>query len=552
MRLPQLPYAAQKRQGQILSFRGLNLTDNYQVGNVADCLNITTDRYPYVSTRNGRDLIDGSKSVAITNWNKLIRVSNDGKVYYGDDECEGEPLTASPKQFAVVNTKLIIWPDKVYLDMSGSQTPSVKPLAISKTVNNTIITFETNKITIPSNSSTLLSGIAAGNIIHIAPESGVFNHMENARDYKIISATYDSAGSLWTLIFDTEYTKGGTQPGEATPGTELVPTVISRDIPDMDYICSANNRLWGCNSERQMIYASALGDPGTFFDFSGVDTDSYQVAVPSDGVFTGCIAFGSSVLFWKEEMLHKMLGSYPSQYMMYNYNMDGVKDGCHKSMVVSNETLYYVSLKGVYTYSGGGTSYLSSALGNTELSDAVAGTDGEKYYLSARTGDEWNMYVYSSKTGMWVKEDKSRVADFTRIGDTLYKLDAIVGESGGEIYSIGNGQPIDSDEEWMIQYTPFIESISGAYKSSSSVFANKRYGKLIIRAEIPQDSYAIVYTRFDGGRWEECSKLVGETRGLKTVAVPIRRADKFELKLCGKGQFALLNLQRDYIIGSEK
>lgn len=39
-------------------------------------------------------------------------------------------VTAGKKQFAVVNTKMVIWPDKVYLDIKDQ---TVKPLAAELT-----------------------------------------------------------------------------------------------------------------------------------------------------------------------------------------------------------------------------------------------------------------------------------------------------------------------------------------------------------------------------------------------------------------------------------
>ena len=95
------------------------------------------------------------------------------------------------------------------------------------------------------------------------------------------------------------------------------------------------------------IWASALGDPTNFYVYDGLSTDSYAVAVGTDGAFTGCVAYGSTVLFWKEDCVHKVLGNYPAQYEIYTYTVPGVQEGSEKSLCIINETLFYKGRSGV-------------------------------------------------------------------------------------------------------------------------------------------------------------------------------------------------------------
>ena len=57
---------------------------------------------------------------------------------------------------------------------------------------------------------------------------------------------------------------------------------IERKIPELDYICESENRLWGVSNAKQTIYASAMGDPTNFFTYEGLATDSYALAVGSE------------------------------------------------------------------------------------------------------------------------------------------------------------------------------------------------------------------------------------------------------------------------------
>ena len=411
MNLPRLPYLTRKRQSQILSFRGLNLTDNYAIGTAAQTQNVSVRRYPYITSRNAREVIEGyNAAFSLTEWDDLVVVeranplTSEVRIKIGDEVVQsgGITLTTQPKQFAVVNTKLVIWPDKVYIDMS-EQTRTLRPLGHKVTGVAGTFDADANTLTVTSGD---VSGFKLNDIILV---SGCVN-----TDNNIYLRIYSVAGNV--ITFDDAYTSLVRESGTESNMT------LDRDIPDMDYICASENRLWGCSSATQTIWASALGDPTNFHTYSGVDTDSYTVAVGTDDAFTGCAAYSSSVLFFKEEQMHKILGGYPSQYQLYTYTMEGVKDGCYKSITNVNDTLFYVALHGVYAYAGGSARLISEALGETTFDNAVAGSDGENYYLSAETEGRWNLWVYSLKTGMWVREDDTHAVDFARDGGKLYAI----------------------------------------------------------------------------------------------------------------------------------
>ncbi|MBR3865301.1 MAG: hypothetical protein IKM67_01155, partial [Clostridia bacterium] len=128
---------------------------------------------------------------------------------------------------------------------------------------------------------------------------------------------------------------------------------VSRHIPDLDYICESENRLWGVSNRTHTIYASALGLPGEFTEFDVVSTDSYAVAVASEDDFTAICAYGGGVCCFKENRLHKMLGSFPAEYYMNEYEIAGVQKGSERSLQIIDEVLYYKGKYGVYAYSGG-------------------------------------------------------------------------------------------------------------------------------------------------------------------------------------------------------
>lgn len=506
-----------KSQQEIVAMGGINYSDQFKDGDLRDGLNLSARRWPYITTRKGRSQATGYQAVtALTAWDKLVAVSGD-KLYY--DGVEVGTVTPGEKQFAVVNTKMVIWPDKVYLDMN---TQTVKPLGATASGNGATITANSLKVAAyggwPGNLTLLFK---AGDAVTIG---GCKSVPGNNKDVVIKAVTTDTI-----TVADNTFT-AGTESGTTT-------LKIERRIPDMDFICESENRLWGCSSEEQTIYASSLGDPTNFYNYEGLSTDGYALGVGSEGTFTGCCKLTSSVLFWKENRLHKILGSYPAEYSLYTYDIEGLQKGCHKSMQVINEVLFYLGIHGVYAYSGGSPSLISANFGDKTFSKAVAGNDGDSYYLSAvETSGQAHMLVYETRASLWVREDDTQAVDFARLGRELYFAD-----KNGLVWQI-DGSEDTRELEWMAQFTPFYETIQG----------RKRYSRLLLRLELPLGSWLIAEAREDGRGWVECGKVTGKEHDVTALRIPTNRCDKFELRLRGKGPCTILSVMREFSVGSDR
>ena len=127
---------------------------------------------------------------------------------------------------------------------------------------------------------------------------------------------------------------------------------LERRVPDMDYLTECDNRIWGCSSKENIIYACKLGDPSNWFSYRGIAADSYAVTVGSDGAFTGAATCMGYALFFKENTLHKLYGSKPSDFQLSSLRCRGVAKGAARSLCVINETLYYLSPDGVMAWDG--------------------------------------------------------------------------------------------------------------------------------------------------------------------------------------------------------
>lgn len=513
MYLPQLKYAEAATKKQIIQFRGINLSDNTQEGEFSACTNLSSRRYPYLSQRMSRIAVgDYVDPTAIFSWGKMLVIDGTSLIYDGDVV---GTVTAGSKQFAAVNTKLVIWPDKKYLDLSGS-APELKPIGAIKAATAGTVSFATNTLTI-SGTPALTSLFKAGDDVTV---SGCTKYPANNKDVVIKSIT----DSIITVADST-----------FTAGSETAAVTIERKVPDLDYICESQNRLWGCSNADKTIYASALGDPTNFFVYEGDSTDSYAVAIGSDGDFSGCRKLSTSVLFWKENILHKVLGSYPAEYQIYEDSITGLQAGSSKSMQVINDVLFYKGIAGVYAYSGGTPSLISENFDARRFDGAVAGTDGVRYYISMREGTEWSLFVYDTQKSMWLREDDTQAVDFCRLDGNMYILSA-----DGSVWAedAGTGTEVI---EWSAQFTPFTETIQG----------RKSYSRIYIRMEMEKTARMKAEVRCDGRTWVEAGKASGDKQLTTTMIIQPMRCDKFEVRLSGKGNCAIQSVVREFRVGSE-
>lgn len=321
-----------------------------------------------------------------------------------------------------------------------------------------------------------------------------------------------------------------------TAGNEAGTVMLERKVPDLTCICECDNRIWG--AEGTTIWASALGDPKNFYVYDGLATDSYAVAVGTDGEFTGCCAYSSTVLFWKENCLHKVLGSYPAQYEIYTYTVPGIQEGSEKSLAIINETLFYKGRNGVYAYSGGTPELLTECFGTRRFSDAVAGSDGQRYYISMRneTGD-YELYVFDTLRAIWLREDNTHALDFAYLDGTLYYLDGATGKA------MMCGQ--DYSEEGRIEWSATL------CQMDETTHGRKGYSRLFLRADMAAGAWLKVEISTDGAPFRQVFSTHNERD--KTVQIPILpvRCDNFRIRLSGKGVCIVKSIVREFAVGSE-
>ena len=512
MRLPSLPNNIQHNPVQTLAFRGLNLTNATQDGEFSDTLGLSTTDYPYLTQIVERQAQTGYASPTdVYVWDGHLYVV-DGTSLKKNGTVIGT-VTAGQKQMAVINTKLVIYPDRIYVDMTDDTLHSL----VNKSNTYSSYTVTHNSITATGIGSVYVDG-------------------------DVVDVTGTGIEGKRIVVQDVTANKLTFADNAITVGTTSGSLSIKTSTPELDFICSSNNRIWGVCNEDNTVYASALGDPTTFFDYTG-ESGSYSLAIGSEGDFTGICAYGGSVLVWKENILHKILGNYPSEYYMIDYPVYGVQKGSEKSLVVINNILYYKGVFGVYQYGGNTPQNISVNLGNDIYTNAVSGTDGRKYYINmADAAGDYHLYAYDLLHGTWMKEENGQMPAITNLDQDLYFVKKTV-VSNSDVYTLNKtGTDVDASLAWTGE---FVET-------TENTFSRKGYLKVLVRLDMTQGSLLNIYAKEDRRAYRNVfTKQAGSD---VTILVPIRlgRCDRWQLKFEGTGEVTIRAIGREFVGGSVK
>lgn len=346
---------------------------------------------------------------------------------------------------------------------------------------------------------------------------------------------------------------------------------VSRLVPDMDYVCVNENRLWGCKGDT--IYASKLGDPLNFNVFDGLSTDSWAVDTGTPGDFTACFSYQGYPIFFKENFAFRVMGDTPSNFTLRKLEIPGVLRYSDRSLAAVGPSLYYLSNKGICSWDGGGyPSIISLPLGiDREWLEARAGTDGVRYYISlyelikvsGAVGGAIHQYssrdyCYDCRFGTWHRLDISRgngaigtdpkpyisvcMSCYAQKGDTLYFLD-----SDKNNLLILEGLPEANYWAWEgnnFDWTVTFADSTRAYKTAlTGSEAKKGVLRLLIRCRLAGTMK--VWIAYDGGDFEEALTLGGEDGlGKTTRVVPLilRRCDFWQMKLTGTKEAVIYSI----------
>ena len=574
MKYPKLRTIRASRQ-MVDTFKGYNHNLRISDGEFYDMKNMTSDYYPVLSPRQKRGVYaTPDRPTGLIAKDSLCYV--DGTDFVMNEYRVDMGLNDEPKQLISMGAYVIILPDKKYINTANISdrgdieaeftTTSPVSFALSKLdATDYTITYppSADEPKDPENMALWIDTSSEPHVLKQYSESasmwvtvattyvkisstGIGKNFERYDGIKIAGVTGTSAASLegaavvWAKDDDYIVVVGIL---DTTFETDT-PITISRKMPNMDFVIESGNRLFGCRYGDSVdgtivneIYASKLGDFKNWNCFMGLSTDSYAASVGTDGKFTGAITHMGYPLFFKENFMHKLYGNYPSNFQIQTTACRGVQDGCHNSLAIVNEALFYKARSGIVGYDGSLPTEASYALGNEAYSDAVGGAHGNKYYVSMKDNSGiYHLFVYDIAKGLWHKEDNLHADAFCSCRGELYAIDH---DSKKIITMSGN----DGDEvEWMVQ--------TGEIGISSPDM--KYISRLTVRLMLEPEAQVAFYVKYDfNDEWEYQFTLTGNS--LRSFSIPIRpkRCDNMKLRIEGIGAAKIYSITKTIEEGSE-
>lgn len=535
--LPYMPYEGGKYQQKIIQFGGIRYGRGGSDGELAESMNLSARQYPALSQRMERaEAGSYAAATAVFGKGKLCVVDGTKFLY---DGVEKGTVTEGEKQIVSINTKIVIWPDMVCYDTEADEFSSLwKKVKVPASK----ATFTGNTLTVQE--FTVVTGKdeegEEGGADPAAEEEETTIKLEELfkenQAVEIAGASIE-ANNKEIVIRKVEGNTLTFYNDSFTAGDSSTELTIERRAPDLKIICASNNRVWGADDTT--IWASALGDPFTWYNYDGLSTDSYAVAVGTDGPFTGCVEYGSNVLFFKEDKLHKVIGTSPKDYAIYTYTIQGIQNGSMRSAQVINEVLYYKGAEGVYAYNGGVPYLVSENFGTRRYGSARAASDGQRYYISMQDAEtkEWGLWTLDTLRNIWLKEDDTHVLEFATLeGELLF-----LGEDGKNLYKMGQPDQEGKRIKWSATFYPMEEN----------THSRKGYSRLLMRMELASGAWVKAEIKEDLGPWKTLSTVHGQRVRTAHVTFLPGRCDTFQIRLSGEGRCVVKSLVREFDTGSE-
>lgn len=331
MRLPKLEgkTGSTELNRQFLGYRHVDAPDE---GAFYEMENVTSERYPLMAPRSPRAKLYTLQNPGGLCAKTALAWTENGKLYYGGeavaDVSEGE------KTFVSMGAWLIVFPDGVRYNTADGTVDAIGQKNVTDgTVNFTLCeadgtAYSDYTVSETEPEDTTKYWLCTGSDPHCLKKYSAATKLWNTipttyvmisaagigrnlaeGDTVTVSGVLDSVGAdlngemlLQQAADDAVVVVGFLD--ETASQTDAV--TLERKAPKLDYVVECNNRLWGCSSEENEIYACKLGDATNWNCFAGLATDSYTVSVGSDGPFTGAAVQLGYVLFFKENCLHKV------------------------------------------------------------------------------------------------------------------------------------------------------------------------------------------------------------------------------------------------------
>jgi len=590
--MPYFPTVDESKTYQQVTdiFKGYNHNLKIGDGEFYDMQNLTSDYFPMLANRQKRGTVQTMTAPGGMLAKEALAIVDNGNLYYNGNNItsyltsKGCTISAGEKQLVSMGAYLLIWPDKLFINTeSFSDCGSMENTSTCACSAQTGVGF--SLCDVDGNS------ISASTTKTDPPSSGDYwidttSTPHALRRYSSYTDTWESVPTVYVKMYypgigtgfnqydgveitgishsgdvyiDKQYADlNGTKVIYAKDDNYIVivgmidavytqesgTVVAKRSVPSMDYVCEAQNRVWGCKYGAAVneLYCCALGDFKNWNRFLGISTDAWAASVGSDGVWTGAVNYQGFPTFFKEDVFHKVYISSTGAHQVTETKGRGVQNGGHKSLCVVNEVLYYKSRSDICAYDGSYPSSVGEALGEVRYGNAVAGGFSGKYYISMKdSSNNWHMFVYDTEKGLWHREDSTHAMCFTKMGEELYYID--IGTNTYKLMAVNGTQ---GTQEAAVSWNATTGIIG------YTTVEQKYVSRFNLRMKLPAGSKADMYIQYDSdGVWNHCGHMEGV--GTKSFMLPVRprRCDHFQFRIEGTGDIRIYSFAKILETGSD-
>lgn len=593
IRYPKYKRKAHYRQ-VVDKFKGYNRNLRIGSGEFSKMENLTSDDYPVLSVRKKRgrylysmqdggtatgmlfvpgtglfitvDHLDPQNQDQPTVVGSLLLLGTDGAT-----DCVTSGLAAGPKSLALMGKYLIIAPDMkwvhtddltygeihtskeltegaIKLDLymadgtplhQGYQgaTPPEDPQSYSHWVDTSAGSAVVRRYSVPQQEWVEVSGTLvklesddlAGNAFSVGDTVNITGLQDQVADFNGWHEIKERPSPEILVV-------NGIIPAGVIQSCQDHPVKLERSVPSLDFIVECGNRIWGCCSSTNELFACKLGDFKNWNSYPGISTDSWNVTAGTPGPFTGAAVQNGYPIFYKEHCKHKVWPSATAAHQMTTVSCAGVEKGSEGSLAVCDGTVFYKSTLGIFADDGGGPVEIGQALGKGSYRNGIGAVHDRKYYLSLEdTAGKRALFVFDISAGMWHRES-SIPGSLCSAGESLFG-------AYGELWDLtGNTGTPEEEVSWM--------AVTGDLGLENP--EQKYISRLTLRLSLDPGATLEIYAQYDREQtWVKLGQVYGTD--LRSFSLPVRprRCDQLKLKLQGRGMCKVYSITKTLEKGSE-
>lgn len=624
MNLPKPNYTAPLRQSYQAQFGGLNHTKGASDGDIYDMRNMTSDHYPVLSPRDKRfvyakyDAIYGLYAYGADTY--IVGVYDDTPGIYREDMDSLVLLqaqydfTPDEKQMEVIAGKLIIFPDKVYFDLTTEELKTMEPTVTgdanfgSGELNGSRVNWNELRLTGKD-----LSEFRVGDAVTISgctevPANNKTAIIREIHDDRLEFSEYCFTSNVLSYRYYITSNLSATTDGmlQYYPtygfyhGTQLVSFQLF-DADENSHDALAGGYLdWEIGSDK-VRYHHPTNENDVFFavfdaaegsavnkelDFEALYTDPYEEInititreIPD---FDYILAVNNRLwgakgdTVWGSKLGDPTNWNYFDGLSVDSYSVNLGSAGDITGIANYNGYPTFFKENGIYKLYGAYPSafqmYSTATTGvKAGCGKSIAKIGEALYYVSKNgvmmyaggvpryIGNELGVRISNAVGGTDGRKYYLCADGLLYVYDTYMGLWHIEDEVNAMAMSYG-------DDLVCVTADGYIMTLGHSTKADEAdvlwmvQFADAVVGspnkkgveKVLIRAVCDEDAYCDVYISFDHGEYEHIRKITHHTKATDILPIVLKRGDNFSLKLIGKGLVDIYSLSYHYYNGSER